>query len=188
MKRNNLWKNNRRALLCFLILILFSITTVVDSNNSTSPPRPMRKIQIVISKIACQNFAPGATYTFTLFPEYFRLFEYYGDELTSDSNYKDWSGGSFEYPRKIGSGNNVYYDDLRCDWSLCLDFDQQAITDNNFKGEVYIKFKLHKNVFLGKNQYITKYFDTYSYDTEYILVLNFGMGIVKAYLTFQLLS
>ncbi|HUU78769.1 MAG TPA: hypothetical protein VMX55_10510 [candidate division Zixibacteria bacterium] len=179
-------KRNIKNILFFgLILTLLAVTLVANNYNSSSPVRPMRKIRIFVTRIDCQNLPPGATYTLTLYPEYLRLFEYYGDELTQDSNYEDWSGGNFEYPVEIASGSHTYYDNLYCDWSLCMDFNQEVIENS---GEVYLQYKLKENKLFGETQYITKYYDSYSYDTQYITNLYFGMGTIKVYITFQLLS
>ncbi|MHA1365537.1 MAG: hypothetical protein ACTSP5_03890 [Candidatus Heimdallarchaeota archaeon] len=140
---------------------------------------------IFITQIDCINLPPGAWYSLTLYPEYLRLFDYYGDELTTDSNYEDWSGGSFLYPPGISYGSNTYYNDLYCDWSLCMDFDQDAISNS---GEVYIRYKLIQYKFWGQTEYITKYYDSFSYDTQYTTNLYFGMGTIVVYIEFQLLE
>lgn len=183
-------KNYKNILFCALTLTLLTMTIFVNigSVSSPSPTRPMRKMRIFVTQVDCQNLPSGAWYSLTLYPEYLRLFGYYGDELTSDSNYEDWAGGSFLYPPGISSGNNTYNNNLYCDWSLCMDFDQDAITGENFDGEVYLKFKLKQHKFLGNTEYMTIYYDTNSYDTQYTTTLHFNMGTIKVYIKFQLLS
>ncbi len=180
-------KNNHKSILFSTsILIVITFTLVANTVVVNAPVRPMQEIQIFVTKVVCTNLPAGAWYSLTLYPEYLRLFAYYGDELTQDSNYEDWYGGSFLYPPGMSYGSHTYYNDLYCSWSLCMDFDQEEIT--GIQGEVYLKYKLTHHKSIPVNQYMTVYYDTNSYDTEFYTRIYYGMGTVDVYLTFLLLS
>ncbi len=178
-------KNKKILLLSTLILTMLAVTLVAQTNSAYSPVRPLRKVRVFITQVNCIGLPQGGWFSLTLYPTYLRPFGGYGDEFTSNSNCGDMSGGSFLYPPGISSGTHVYYNNLYCDWSLCMDFTQNAIYCS---GEIKIKYKLRQHKLWGRTEYITILYNTYSYDTEYITTLHYGMGVVKVYITFQLLS
>jgi len=157
---------NKKVLLVGFTFGIILLTIIPLSLQTNSTNITMQKLQIKISRIEIYDAFESSAYSYSLLvaAEYFRFFDYYGNNFDNqDNEYNDYDRTFYNYPDAWAGGQTITMEgDLNLPWTFCvpLTYNEASEVDNN---EIFIEFKFHRGVY---NKYVQIYLgDTEVYDT-----------------------